>query len=89
LRSKAVLGETAQQSAVVDGDGPVPPDQALDPPAKTILPLLLKPKDSLSLDGIDAFRDSILHLAIELSNQASPIEVDHPDQPVRIRVGNL
>jgi len=84
-----VLGEAAQKSAIVDRDGPVPTNQADDPPAKSILPLFLQPKDSLSVDGIAVFRDSILDLAIELSDQTSPIEVDHTDQPFRIRVRNL
>ncbi len=79
-----MLGEASEQSAVVNRGSPVPPDHVLDPSAKAILPLLLQPKDSLSVDGIPVLGDSVLDLAVELSDEALPIEIDHADQPVRI-----
>ncbi len=84
-----MLGEASEQSPVVNRGSPVPPDHPLDPPSKTILPQLLRPQSTLSLDGIAVFGDSVLDLAVELPDEAIPIEVDHTDQPVRIRVGHL
>ena len=79
-----MLGEAPKQSSVVNRGSPIPPDHALDPSAKAILAQLLLPKNSLGFDRIAVLGDAVLDLAVELSDEALPIEVDHADQPVRV-----